>query len=378
MDCRYDIVVVGAGPSGSRTACLLARKNLKVCVVEKKKKVGEGVFCTGIVGSKVFHRYNMPACSIASRIDSVVFCSPLGQKLEYEPKEVFAYVVDRLIFDQELFREAQDSGVETFLNQRVSRITRSKRGYTLKTSSRTFHAKAVVLATGVDHRLHGMAGLARPQAFLYGSQVERPAGFSGSRIEVHIGSDFAPGSFGWVVPFRDGISRIGVIVRDPGKKWLKRFIRCRLTDQPACRDADIRVKPIVYGLASNSSNGAIISVGEAAGQVKTTTGGGIHYGLLCAEIAADKLHEALKKGYGFGDYDTTWRSALVAETDIGKKLRSFAARLSDDDLERLFTFAKQNRYWVELLVPRIDFDYHSDVIYFCMESFAALLRLKSK
>jgi len=374
MDCRYDIVVVGAGPAGSRTACHLAHKNLKVCIVEKRKKIGEGVLCTGIVGSKVFHRLNMPACSIASRIDSAVFCSPLGQKLEYEPREVFAYVVDRLIFDRELFREAQESGVDTFLNQRVSRITRSSGGYSLKTSSRTFHAKAVVLATGIDHRLHGMAGLARPEAFLYGSQVERPAAIPGSRIEVHIGSDFAPGSFGWVVPFRNGISRIGVIVRDQSKKWLKRFIRCRLADQPPCRDADIRVKPIAFGPARNSSNGAIISVGEAAGQVKTTTGGGIHYGLLCAEIAADKLYEALMKGYGFSDYDTTWRSALVAETDIGKNLRSLAARLSDDDVERLFTFVKQNRYWVELLVPRIDFDYHSNVIYFCMESFGQLLR----
>ncbi|UCG31329.1 MAG: hypothetical protein JSV53_05480, partial [candidate division WOR-3 bacterium] len=58
-----------------------------------------------------------------------------------------------------------------------------------------------------------------------------------------------------------------------------------------------------------------------------------------------------------------------------RNLRLIAAKLDDQKVENLFSFVKQNRFWVELLVPRIDFDYHSNVIFFCMKSFGQLLRL---
>jgi len=112
--------------------------------------------------------------------------------------------------------------------------------------------------------------------------------------------------------------------------------------------------------------------------VKTTTGGGIFYGMLCSEIAADRLTQTIKNGFNLSDYEITWRSALVSELDIGRNLRSIAARLSDEEVENLFSFVKQNRFWVELLVPRINFDYHSNVLFFCMKSFGQLLRLNGK
>jgi flavin-dependent dehydrogenase len=135
------------------------------------------------------------------------------------------------------------------------------------------------------------------------------------------------------------------------------------------------LKPIAYGGARRTVNGRIIAVGEAAGQVKTTTGGGIFYGLLCSEIAVAKLTQALKNGKDLTDYDLTWHSALVSELDIGVHLRKIASSLDDRDIENLFDFVKKHRFWVDLLVPRINFDYHSSFIYFCLKSFGSLLKL---
>jgi digeranylgeranylglycerophospholipid reductase len=373
---NYDVVVIGAGPVGSYTAYLLAQNGFVVGLIDKKKRIGEGVICAGVIGKKAFHRYDLPVDSVVSEIDSISFFSPSGQRLEYEPKEVFAYVVDREILDRELFTKAKKIGVETHLKRRVNDISGVSRFYSVRSGSTTCRAKAVVIATGVDCRLHAKAGLGLPRDYLYGSQIELPVARAPSRIEVHIGRDFAPGSFGWLIPYRKNLARIGVLLARPGRTWLKKLVARRLDSEDRVDMKRIQLKRIAYGPISRSVHGGILAVGEAAGQVKTTTGGGIHYGLLCAEIAAEKITRALKHGYSLSDYDVTWRSALAAELDIGTNLRSIAARLGDHDIDNLFTFVKQNRFWVELLVPRIDFDFHSDVIFFCMKSFGQLLKMK--
>ena len=157
--------------------------------------------------------------------------------------------------------------------------------------------------------------------------------------------------------------------------YLKRMLKDRLQRALKHGDGSLLTKRIAYGPVKRSVRGTMLSVGEAAGQIKTTTGGGIFYGFLCSEIAVDKLARTLKQGKSLEDYEITWRSALISELDIGIRLRRIAEQMSDDDIENLFSFVKKNRFWVELLVPRIHFDYHSNVIFFCIKSFGALLKL---
>ncbi len=378
MKGRYDVVVIGAGPVGSYTAYQLADRGLTVCLIDKKKKIGKGTICAGVIGKEAFERYDLPSDTVLRSIDSVSFFSPFGQRLEYEQENFFAFVVDRDLFDNRLLLRAKKRGVEVFLDEKVRDISGAPYFYSVKSNRQTFQTKAIVIATGVDCKLHEKAGLATPPQYLYGSQVEMTVPHSSSKLEIHIGRDFAPGSFGWLVPFRKGQAKIGLLLTQRGKKWLKKFVQHRLGITRGFDENEMRVKPIAFGPAKKSVNGNILSVGEAAGQVKTTTGGGIFYGLLCSEIAAEKLAQTIKDGFNLTDYEITWRSALVSELDIGRNLRLIAAGLSDQEVENLFSFVKQNRFWVELLVPRIDFDYHSNVIFFCMKSFGQLLRLNNK
>jgi digeranylgeranylglycerophospholipid reductase len=378
MKRRYDVVVVGAGPVGSYTAYQLANRGLSVCLADKKKKIGTGVICAGVIGKEAFERYDLPSDTILRNINSVSFFSPFGQRLEYAQDDDFAYVVDRDLFDKDLLQKAKKRGVDVFLNGKVKDISGAPYFYTAKTSRNTFQAKAIVIATGIDCMLHEKTGLTKPPQYLYGSQIELTVPHSPSKLEIHIGRDFAPGSFGWLVPYRNGQAKIGLLLTQKGKKWLRRFIEQRLGIARGFDEERIQRKPIAFGPARKSVNGNILSVGEAAGQVKTTTGGGIFYGLLCSEIAVDRITQTIKNGFNLTDYEITWRSALVSELDIGRNLRLIAARLGDEEVENLFSFVKQNRFWVELLVPRINFDFHSNVIFFCMKSFGQLLRLNNK
>jgi digeranylgeranylglycerophospholipid reductase len=375
---RYDVVVIGAGPVGSYTAYQLADKGFKVCLLDEKENIGENVLCAGVIGKAAFKRYDLPSDSVVARIDSVAFFSPFGQRLVYEPQDIFAYVVNRDIFDRKLFLQAKRCGVDIFLKQRVVDITGASYFYSVKATSKEFSTKAVVISTGIDYQLQSKVGLGSAPHYLYGSQIELPVPSARDKVEIHIGKDFAPGSFGWVIPYGEKTSKIGVILVQKGKTWLRKFIKQRLGESSKFETKDIGIKPIAYGTIEKSTSGCILAVGEAAGQVKTTTGGGIFYGLLCSEIAVDKLTRTLRDGHSLSDYEVTWRSALVSELDIGMNLRSIASKLKDQDIENLFSFVKQNKFWVELLVPRINFDYHSNFIFYCLKSFGHLLGLKNK
>jgi len=376
MQKRYDIAVVGAGPIGAYTAYQLADKGFSVCLIDKKNKIGEGVICAGIISKEAFKRYDLPSESILSRIDSVSFVSPYGQRLEYEAPDIFAYIVSRKIFDRGLLKFAKRVGADVIVGQRVVDIQESRNEYKVVCRKNKYYAKAVIIATGVNYELLTKLRMGAPPQFLYGSQIEVPISFSQSNIQIHLGQTFVPGSFGWVIPAGDNTSRIGVLVQNKGKAWLKKMLEHRLHfSVKNLKDEDIKVKPIAYGPIKHSVKGNILAVGEAAGQVKTTTGGGIFYGLLCSEIAAHKLTNVFKNSASLRDYEITWRSALISELDIGKHLRNIAIKLSDREIEDLFSFVKKNRFWVELLVSRINFDYHSNLIYFCLKSFGAFLKL---
>ena len=374
MKKPYDVIVVGAGPIGSYTAYQLADKGFDVCLLDEKKEIGKDVICAGVIGKEAFKRYDLPTESIVSRIDSISFISPQGQRLEYTPRDVLAYVVKREIFDKGLISLAHKCGVDVYLNRQVTDIKQSSKFYIVISKRAKFRGKAVVLATGINYDLHTKIGIGKPRKFLYGSQIEIPLSFSQSNIEIHTGKSFAPGSFGWIIPAGDNVSKVGVIVRRRGKKWLQRMLEKRIKFSVSkLKNNELKVKPIAYGPIKRSVKGNILAVGEAAGQVKTTTGGGIFYGLLCSEIAVDRLTKTLRNGHNLQDYEVTWRSALISELDIGQHLRKIAARLDDEEIESLFSFVKKNRFWVQLLIPRINFDYHSNLIFFCIKSFGHLL-----
>ncbi len=374
MKNTCDIAVVGGGPIGSYTACQLAEKGFEVCVLEEKKIISEKVICSGIISKEAFRRFDLPRESILTDIDSFRFVSPGGQSLEYRHPGPFAHIVDRERFNEDIMEKARRKGVQIYLNHRVDRIDKTCDSYAIFQNGAALRSKAVILATGVKHDLHASSGLGRPSRFLYGSQVEIPLSMPISTIEVHLGQGFAPGSFGWIAPLHKDTSRVGVIVEEKGKHWLMRMLRERM-NYPAnkIKINMIGSKPIVFGPIKPSVNGMLLAVGEAAGQVKTTTGGGLFFGLLCSEIAVDKLAATLKGKYVLNEYETAWENALHAELEIGIELRKIAGTLDEKTIEDLFCFIKKNRVLMKLILPRIKYDFHSNFLLACLKRFQSLL-----
>lgn len=379
MTKTYDVIVVGAGPIGSYTASQLARRGFSVGLFERQKKVGAGTLCSGVISIQAFKRYELPYDSILTKITAFAFVSPSRQRLEYEQEDPLAYVINRDLFDRELFKLAKSRGVEAHLNARVTAIRESAQDCVVETGAKDYRARVVCIATGNDYRLQLGLGMGRPARMLHGHQIEIPLAIDvPSKVLIHMGANVAPGSFGWLIPTSLKSCRVGVLINQNNKKYLKNLIRERVGDIGDC-EKNIRSKPIAYAGIKKTATARVIAVGEAAGQVKTTTGGGIFYGLLCSEIAVEEIGKVLKNtSANLLDYETIWRSTLVTEQEIGMKVRAIAGAIDDARLENMFSFVKKNSYWIKLLTPRINFDYHSNMLNFCLETFKYILKLRTR
>ena len=103
LDENFDVVVIGAGPAGSRTAALTARAGLSTLLLEKRKKIGFPVRCAeGIGPRKDVERFlELDDDLISSTVEGIAVVSPGGRWFEAEKRGV-GFIVDRERFDKRL------------------------------------------------------------------------------------------------------------------------------------------------------------------------------------------------------------------------------------------------------------------------------------
>jgi digeranylgeranylglycerophospholipid reductase len=368
---RMDVIVVGGGPSGLRAAGRLAASGLAVRVLEKKPAVGANVLCTGIVGREVFDEFGLDRGSVLEEIRTVRLVSPFSTVLTYEHPRPFACVVDRERFDGALAAAAIASGAEVSCGSHVDDIAVDGDGVRVTfrgaDGSRSRQTAAVaVLATGIDFGLQKKLGLGAPRDFLNGAQVERDAP-GADTTTLFFGRDVAPGAFAWSVPSGPGRARVGLLTKADPKARLEKLLAANFGDAAGGPGAPaIRTKPVAQGLLSRTFGERVLAVGEAAGQTKTTTGGGISYGLACADLAAAAVRECFDRSSfapaDLAPYERRWKALLRKEIVVGHTTRRMCARLSDGRVESIFQLAATDGI-VPIIREKADFDWHSGLIF---------------
>jgi len=344
----YDVIVVGAGPAGSQAARSLAQRGYAVLVLEEHPKIGVPTNCSGLIGSEAFERFDLPRDSIIRGFDSAIFVSPKGNAATVGADRVMAYVVRRCEFDQTMAQRALVAGASYLLGVRCVGVEHAGDHVRLAVVQRdsqkgeetpmTLKAKAVILATGVRYGLLQRLGMEKPSRFLQAAQAEME--MEGvDRVEVYLGREVAPGSFAWAIP-AGPLARVGVCNGGGAVHYLRQFLQhpsiaSRLR-QPATR---IKSKLIPIASISRSSMDRLLVVGDAAGQVKVTTGGGISYGILCGDIAASTLDKAFRLGDlregVLVEYERRWRQEIGLELRVGSFFRRLGGMLSDEQIDRL-------------------------------------------
>lgn len=354
---EYDVAVVGAGPSGSIAARYAAGTGARTLIIEEHSAAGSPVQCTGLVSSATFEECEMSSGPwIYLEVKGARIYAPDGTGIHVGGDKVRAYVIDRKIFDRLLLKKAAEAGAHVRIRTKVLGLADSPGRKVLRVVTRgrvsEISARVIIGADGVQGSIGRWSGLGRVQKMLCGVQIETVYEVARTdQVEVFLGSD-APGFFAWAVPVNENTARIGLCI-DPAITKLTAYEHLRLFLQsnpvmvkragPGC--SDLLVGCIPLGPQPCTVTDGIILTGDAAGQVKPTSGGGVYMGAICAKIAGDVAGRAALEGdtshSRLMEYDRLWREAVGRELGVGMRIHQAFGRLDDDDFNELTRFFGQ-------------------------------------
>ncbi len=364
----YDTIIVGAGPTGSYIAQRLASLGHKVVVFEEHERIGEPVQCTGIIGAECVEHFPLFEGTVLGKVSSARLFSPSRREISLKRKSVQAYIIDRAAFDRSLAEKAQEQGAHYLPGSRVKDIALLNDRVRVETEGQeTCEARTAVIASGFDSRIPQKLGLGRVGDLVIGAQAE--VSIDGhSELEVYFDQGVAPGFFAWLVPTVPKRALVGLFSRrTPGRHL--RMLLATLFQQGriASPEAKITYRGIPLKPLPKTYRERVIVVGDAAGQVKPTTGGGVYYGLLCAEMASDTLHQALATDTFseklFSGYQEAWQEKIGWELRIGYFARCLYERLTDHQIDYLFHLTTSKGIHESLLQsPELSFDWHGKAI----------------
>lgn len=339
------MAVIGAGPAGSMAARYAAKAGARVILLEEHANIGWPVECAGLLGSRAMEESEIsPGGHVLCGFRGATVFSPGGNRLDFRATSHRAWAVDRRLFDRGQALEALREGAELRLKSSVRKIKREGETSHLHLAlgdgrGRTeIQAKVVVSAEGVRASLARQAGIPSVQMVLSGAQVEAPFKVEDpEKVEVHLG---VPGLFAWVIPLGDDRARIGLCAEERGCDYLKAFlhkdlIKRRLLGSPEA----LTVGGLPLGPPASTVSEGFLAVGDAAGQVKPTSGGGIYPGLVSAKIAGGVAAAAAQEedcsARRLLEYDRRWRAVLERELEIGMRVNRLLNRMSWEELDEV-------------------------------------------
>ncbi len=277
----HDFLVVGAGPAGLFASIELSSRNMDVLVFEEDKKIGIPRHCTGVISSEAAKLIgNAASSSLLKKIKTAYFIYDNNKRIKISFPEEVTNVLERVRFEEILFDEANKRGAEIFLGEKVKKVNIFKDKVSVVTTKGEFEARALIYAAGskpsILDFLKNPSSIPAIQYEMEGDPINESA------VEI-IFCEYAKGFFVWKVPTSNHSFLIGLAnSRISPKKALDKFIYRKGIKGNVRAIYSGRI--ITGGAISRNVFNNIAIIGDSAGHVKPTTGGGLFFGILGAKI----------------------------------------------------------------------------------------------
>ncbi|MEM4311367.1 MAG: NAD(P)/FAD-dependent oxidoreductase [Nitrososphaerales archaeon] len=346
----YDALIVGGGLAGLLCAREIAKEGFRVRVFEEHLEIGRPEKCDGLISLRALKElgFDKDEKFIRNRIKKASLFSPKGYELSLKAENQEVIVLDRALFDKEIAKQASNHGVEISLGSKVKHL--KKEGLKLENSD--FQGRYIVDAGGCQSLLNY-----RKEGVLQAGKYEISGDwFDKDRVELYFNQELTPGFFLWLIPLSEDYCKIGAAgYRINPFKVIDRFLKNK-----KCTIVRKIAAPInVGGTLTSFQKENLFFVGDAAGQTKPTTAGGIYTGGMGGIFAGKSIVSNLK-GERSLSYTELWKRKFSKEFDVMKMGRKLFERFNNDALDRLFKILKDSSF--EEKVPlEGDFDFHSKV-----------------
>jgi digeranylgeranylglycerophospholipid reductase len=369
---HYDVVIAGGSISGLLAAREIASGGLSVAVVEEDAEIGTPEHCGGLVSiSGIRNLGIVPDIDTIenNRITQAKIFSP-SSCFEISAERQNIVVLDRRAFDKQIAFQAQKNGAEIRVKCSMRSFGKEGRGYVVKTSegdlSCNFFVDARGIASIIKRNRSGV--LQSAQYEVYASWIDP------NTIEVSFNSLQYPGFFAWIIPTGRGRGKVGVAGRQINAAGALQSYIDRKGKYSIVRKV---YAPIwINGPLKSFVFDRMILVGDAAGQSKPTTAGGIYTCGMGGVLAGRALVEAADKSKSdekkqrllLKQYESNWLSMFESEFDKMLLARRLLERMDNKAIDDLIKAIPSGM--VQEASMDGDFDFHSAAL-------AKILRAKS-
>ncbi|NHJ48477.1 MAG: NAD(P)/FAD-dependent oxidoreductase [Asgard group archaeon] len=382
----FDIAIIGAGPVGTLAAINAKRKSLSVVLFDQRKIIGKPDHCAGLISKSGFDQIglsSLPKEVIQNNdIKGAKFYSPNGSEIIVKRKSSQAYVVDREKLDQFILTKAQEKDVEIKLQTKISDLKYDPTNKMNTIKSKDFVSKKIInyksklaiLSVGSSSSL--IKSMKLPEisktSYYSGYQVlaENLMNIDKHFVELYLNQKLVPGFFFWVIPLDETRAKVGLASSAKLSKsrlefFMKKYVLTKSKFYKAKISKRYAGKVIVNGLRKKTVYDGLLIAGDAAGQTKATTGGGVITGGLAGSIAGNVAAEAVstdKLNTNFlKKYETNWQSQLLRQLQVMGLLRRFLNKLSNNQLDEIFSTIIDNNF-IQIIEEKGDIDKQATII----------------
>ena len=351
-----DLVVAGAGPGGLYAAVEALKRGLSVHVFDKKTVVGTPVKCGEYFpvrkemqdllpsATEYMGVFDVPQNTIDNTCKKLRVISPTGSEFEFDFE---AFILDRTILEQGMAKEVEKLGGTIELRKSVDLFLENGTGLVGTVKSEAIPAKVVIAADGFPSKVAKSAGILTDEyitpnnvAINY-EYLMTNLGVDQSVSVMYMGMDFAQGGYGWIIPKGAHSANVGIGIRtsyskkNDGRGYMKFFLGdCPLSKakleggKPGPMIADVLP---VDGPLPKTFAGQVMAVGDAAGMVMPTNGGGIATAMISGQIAGQVAADYVQKGTPISAYEERWKQVMGKEMRVSTKLRRMADHFMGND-----------------------------------------------
>jgi len=350
----YDVVIAGGSISGLITSREIAKKGYKALVLEEGFEVGTPDHCGGLVSKSALHDLGIQPTqkTFDSVINSALIFSPNGKQVEIDSKKQEVVVVNRRELDKQVALQAKQAGAEI----RVKTSFKEKTKHGVKTSVGEIDCNILIDCRGVGALINNDR-----DGVLLSAQYEIYADWiTDGRVEVYFDQIKYPGFFAWIIPTGHGVGKVGVAGRDINvSNTMEQFLRSK------GRYSTVRkiFAPIwIKGPIKNFVSKNVVTVGDAAGQSKPTTAGGIYSCGMGGILAGNAITKYLKTNEYFQlqQYQKFWNDKFGKEFEKQRKARKILEKVDNKTIDMIF-----DRITPEIvsdISTKEDFDFHATSI----------------